>query len=56
MDLISLLLAALIVLVIYLVVKWILGVLKVGIDNNILVIGAIILFILVVLGRVHLGL
>lgn len=55
-DLLTILVAILIVVLLYKVAVWFFAKLKVGVDNDILVIGAIILLILVLLGRVKLGL
>lgn len=56
MGLLEVVLAGLIVVALYLLAKWVLGKLKVGVDNDLLVIGAVILFILILMGRVSLPL
>jgi len=56
MDLLSLIIAVLLVVLLYKLAVWLFAKLHVVVDNDILVIGAIILLILVLLGRVKLGL
>jgi hypothetical protein len=55
-GLLEIIIIGLIVIAIYLLVRWVLGILKVAVPNDLLVIGAIILFILAVSGKVRLGL
>lgn len=54
MELSFLLLAGLVTIAVYLLVRWFLGKVGFAVDNDILVVGAIILFILFVLERVKL--
>lgn len=54
MDLVSILIAGLFSIAVYLITRWGLGKLKVSIDDDILKVGAIILFILIVVGRIKL--
>ena len=54
MDLVSILIAGLFCIAVYLIARWGLGKLKVAIDDDILKVGAIILFILIVIGKVAL--
>ena len=54
MDLVSILIAGLFSVAVYLVARWGLMKLKVAVDDDILKVGAIILFILIVVGRVKL--
>lgn len=56
MDLLSILVAVLLVVLLYKLVVWLFVKLHVVVDQDILVIGAIILLILVLLGKVNLGL
>ena len=56
MGLVDILVAVLVVLALYHIAKWALGVLKVNIPDELLTIGAIILLIFILLGKVTLGL
>lgn len=55
MTLLGILLAALITVAVYLITRWVLAKLNIAVDDDILKVGAIILFILLLLGKINLG-
>ena len=56
MGLIEVLVAVLVVVLVYLVAEWVLSLLKINIPNELLKVGAILLLLLILLGRVNIGL
>jgi hypothetical protein len=55
MDLVSFAIAVIVVLIIYLIVKAVLGILKIGVNDTLLGLCALLLLLLVLLGKVSLG-
>jgi len=56
MDLLSVIIAALVVIILYLVAEWALGMLKISYPKVLLQVLALLLFLLILLGRINLGL
>lgn len=56
MDLLGVLVAIVVVALLYVVVRWLLGILGVAVPEVVLQVGALLLLLLILLGRVSVGL